>query len=172
MSRLSKYVLLLTVIVFILACNTVTQPVRDAQEAVETVQSFATAMPLETIQSFATNMPVETIQAVSSALPNFGNLFDPQGEPVAEWNGIPIMPQATAGQEHDANNYSFKFTGTVKEATDFYNNNTLSGSGWSPMLSMPGDENGALLVFQKDSNILTITIAITDGNTVVLLTTT
>lgn len=170
MSRLSKYVLLLTVIVFILACNTVTQPVRDAQEAVETVQSFATAMPLETIQSFATNMPVETIQAVSSALPNFGNLFDPQGEPVAEWKSIPIMPQATAGQEHDANNYSFKFTGTVKEASDFYNNNTMSGLGWSPMLSMPGDENGALLVFQKDSNIVTITVTAQGDAIVVLLT--
>lgn len=170
MSRLSKYILLLTVIVFILACNTVTQPVRDAQEAVETVQSFATAMPLETIQSFATNMPVETIQAVSSALPNFGNLFDPQGEPVAEWKSIPIMPQATAGQEHDANNYSFKFTGTVKDASDFYNNNTMSGLGWSPMLSMPGDENGALLVFQKDSNIVTITVTAQGDAIVVLLT--
>lgn len=170
MSRLSKYVLLLTVIVFILACNTVTKPISDAQEAVETVQSFATAMPLETIQSFATNMPVETIQAVSSALPNFGNLFDPQGEPVAEWKSIPIMPQATAGQEHDANNYSFKFTGTVKEASDFYNNNTMSGLGWSPMLSMPGDENGALLVFQKDSNIVTITVTAQGDAIVVLLT--
>ena len=170
MSRLSKYVLLLTVIVFILACNTVTKPISDAQEAVETVQSFATAMPLETIQSFATNMPVETIQAVSSALPNFGNLFDPQGEPVAEWKNIPIMPQATAGQEHDANNYSFKFTGTVKEASDFYNNNTMSGLGWSPMLSMPGDENGALLVFQKDSNIVTITVTAQGDAIVVLLT--
>lgn len=170
MSRLSKYVLLLTVIVFILACNTVTKPISDAQEAVETVQSFATAMPLETIQSFATNMPVETIQAVSSALPNFGNLFDPQGEPVAEWKSIPIMPQATAGQEHDANNYSFKFTGTVKDASDFYNNNTMSGLGWSPMLSMPGDENGALLVFQKDSNIVTITVTAQGDAIVVLLT--
>ena len=170
MSRLSKYVLLLTVIVFILACNTVTKPISDAQEAVETVQSFATAMPLETIQSFATNMPVETIQAVSSALPNFGNLFDPQGEPVAEWKSIPIMSQATAGQEHDANNYSFKFTGTVKDASDFYNNNTMSGLGWSPMLSMPGDENGALLVFQKDSNIVTITVTAQGDAIVVLLT--
>ena len=172
MSRLSKYVLILTVIVFILACNTITKPFNDAQDAVETVQSFATAMPLETIQSFATNMPVETLQAVSSALPNFGDMFNPQGEPVAEWNGIPIMSQATAGQEHDANNYSFKFTGTAKEASDFYNNNTMNGLGWSPMFSMPGDENGALLVFQKNNGILTITVTTTDGNTVVLMTVT
>jgi len=170
MSRLSKYVLLLTVIVFILACNTVTQPVRDAQEAVETVQSFATSMPLETIQSFATNMPVETLQAVSSALPNFGDMFNPQGEPVAEWNGIPVMSQATAGQEFaDTNTYSFKADATVKIATDFYNAEMVK-LGWSATFSMPGDENGAVLVFSKDSNIATVTITSTDGQIVVLLT--
>ena len=167
MSRLSKYLLICTLIVFVLACNAITRPFNDAQDAVETVQSFATAMPLETIQSFATNMPVETLQAVSSALPNFGDMFNPQGEPVAEWKGIPIMSQA-----NDANNYSFKFSGTAKEASDFYNNNTMNGLGWSPMISMPGDENGALLVFQKDNGILTITVTTTDGNTVVLMTVT
>lgn len=170
MSRLSKYLLLLTVIVFILACNTVTKPVRDAQEAVETVQSFATSMPLETIQSFATNMPVETLQAVSSAMPNFGDMFNPQGEPVAEWNGIPIMSQATTGQEFaDTNTYSFKADATVKTATDFYNEEMVK-LGWSATFNMPGDENGAVLVFSKDSNIATITITLTDGVIVVLLT--
>jgi hypothetical protein len=96
-------------------------------------------------------------------------MFNPQGEPVAEWNGIPIMPQATAGQEHDANNYSFKFTGTVKEAQDFYDAK-MKDLGWSSMFSMPGDANGAVLVFQKDQKLLTVTIAKTDNDTVVILT--
>ena len=170
MSRPSKYLLLLTVIVFILACNTVTQPVRDAQEVVETVQSFATAMPLETIQSFATNMPVATLQAVSSAMPNFGDMFNPQGEPVAEWNGIPVMPQATAGQEFaDTQTYSYKANATVKEAQDFYND-AMGKAGWSPMISMPGDANGALLVFQKDGKLATITVTAQDNAIIVLLT--
>jgi hypothetical protein len=170
MSRLSKFLLLFTLLVFILACNTVTKPIKDVQNVASTAESFASAMPLETIQAFATNMPVQTLESVASQMPDFGNMFDPQGEPVKEWNGIPIMSQATAGQEHDANNYSFKFTGTVKEASDFYNNNTMSELGWSPMLSMPGDENGALLVFQKDSNIVTITVTAQGDAIVVLLT--
>jgi hypothetical protein len=169
MSRLSKYFLLLTLIVFVLACNTVTKPFNDAQNGIETVQSFATSMPLETIQAFATNLPVQTLQSAASQMPDFGNMFDPKGEPVKEWNGIPIMSQAIAGQEHDANNYSFKFTGTVKEAQEFYNG-AVGEAGWSPMLSVPGDENGALLVFQKDGSILTITITALDGSIVVLLT--
>jgi hypothetical protein len=170
MSRLSKFLLLLTLIVFILACNTVTQPVRDAREAVETVQSFATSMPLETIQAFATNMPVETLQSISSAIPDFGDMFNPQGEPVSEWNGIPVMPQATAGQEFaDSNTYSFKADATVKDATDFYDAE-MDKLGWSSTFNLPGDENGAALVFSKDSHIATITITSSDGSIVVILT--
>jgi len=174
MSRLSRILLLAGLVVFALACNFVMQPVRDAQQAVSTVQSVASSMPLETIQAMATtiatSMPVSTIEAAASALPDFGNMFNPQGEPVAEWNGIPIMPQATAGQEHDANNYSFKFTGTVKEAQDFYDGK-MKDLGWSSTFSMPGNANGAVLVYQKDNKLLTVTIATTDNNnTVVILT--
>jgi len=170
MSRLSKYLLLLTVIVFILACNTVTKPFNDAQNVVETAQSFATAMPLETIQSFATNLPVETLQAVSSALPNFGDMFNPQGEPVAEWKGIPVMSQATAGQEFpESNTYSFKADATVKTATDFYNAEMVK-LGWASTFSMPGDENFAVLAFSKDGGYATITITFSDGLIVVQLT--
>ena len=170
MSRLSKYLLVFTLIVFVLACNTVTRPIRDAQEAVETVQSFATSMPLETLQSFATNMPVETLQSISSAIPNFGDMFNPQGEPVTEWNGIPVMPQATAGQEFaDSNTYSFKADATVKEATDYYDAE-MDKLGWSSTFNLPGDENAAALVFSKDNNIATITITLQGDAIVVLLT--
>ena len=172
MSRLSKYLLVTLLLVFVLACNAISRPFNQAQEAVGTVQSLATAMPLETLQSFATSIATtvseETVEAVSSALPDFGNIFDPQGEPVAEWKGVPIMSQATAGQEHDSSNYSFKFTGTTKEATDFYNAEMVN-LGWSSLFSMPGDTNGAVLAFQKDNNFLTITIATTGDSTVVLL---
>jgi hypothetical protein len=169
MSRLSRFLLIASLLVFALACNFVTQPIRDAQEAVSTVQSVASALPLETIQAFASSIPIETPQAIASALPDFGNMFNPQGEPVSEWNGVPIMPQATAGQEHDANNYSFKFTGTVKEAQDFYEGQ-MSELGWESTFSMPSEDTGAVLVYQKDNKFLTITIVTTEDTTVVILT--
>jgi hypothetical protein len=160
-------------LVFALACNFVTQPVRDVQEAVSTVQSVSSALPLETIEAFATSMPIETLvgtaQAAASEMPDFGNMFNPQGEPVSEWNGVPIMEQATAGQEHDANNYSYKFTGTTKEAQDFYEGQ-MTELGWSSTFSMPSDTNGAVLVYQKGDKFLTITIVTTEGDTVVILT--
>ena len=169
MSRTSKYLLVSVLLVFVLACNFVTQPIRDAQEVVTTVQSVASALPLETIQAFATSIPQETLEALPSALPDFGNIFDPQGTPVSEWKEIPIMSQATAGQEHDSSNYSFKFTGTTKEASDFYSAEMIN-LGWTSLFSMPGDANGAVLAFQKDNNVLTITITTTGDSTVVLLT--
>jgi hypothetical protein len=170
MSRFNKFLLVFVLIVFILACNTVTQPIKDVQNVAGTAESFASAMPLETLQSFATNMPVETLQAISSAMPDFGNMFNPQGEPVKEWNGIPIMTQATAGQEFpDTKTYSFKATATVKEATDFYDAEMVK-LGWSSTFNLPGSDQGAVLVFSKGSNILTVTITSTDGTVVVVLT--
>ncbi len=170
MSRSTKFLLVFVLIVFILACNTVTQPIKDVQNVASTAESFASAIPLETLQSFATNMPVQTLESVASQIPDFGNMLNPQGEPVKEWNGIPVMTQATAGQEFpESKSYSFKAKATVKEATDFYND-AMSKLGWSTTINMPGTDQGAVLVFSKESNLATITIT-ADGDTIVVLLT-
>jgi len=174
MSRVSRFLFGFVLIVFLLACNFVTQPIRDVQDIAGTAQDFA-----ETAQALTTNIPVETfqalpslaptIEALASALPDFGNLFNPQGTPVAVWNEIPIMPQATAGQEVDATNYSFKATATVQEAQDFYNAQ-LPGLGWSSSFSLPGDANIAFMTFQKEGRTLNITITAAESEIVVILT--
>lgn len=170
MSRLTKFTSLTILVLFILACNTVTQPIKDVQELANTAESFATAIPLETLQSLVTQIPAETLQALPSQMPDFESMFNPQGTPVSEWNDIPVMPQATAGQEFpDAKTYSFKVDATVKEAQDFYDAE-LEKLGWSTFFNMPADANGSVLVFQKDDKILTITIADTGGTVVVVLT--
>jgi hypothetical protein len=176
MSRLSKFLMVFGLIVFVLACNFVTQPIKDVQNIAGTAQSIATSLPIETLQAFASAIPAGTLQALPSMAPtlqafatDFGESLNPQGTPVTEWNGIPIMPQATAGQEFDANNYSFKATATVTEAQEFYNEQ-LTGLGWSQPFSMPGGEDAAFLLFEKDDKSLTIIIAQTDGSVVVRLT--
>ena len=176
MSRLSKSLMVLGLIVFVLACNLVTQPIQDVQNIAGTAQSFATTLPIETLQALGSAIPAETLQALPSMAPtleafatDFGGLFNPQGIPVSEWNGIPIMPQATAGQEFDANNYSFKAAATATEAQEFYNAQ-LTGLGWTQSFSMPGGSAAALMSFEKDDKGLLITIASVEGSTVVLLT--
>ncbi len=176
MSRLSKFLLVLGLIVFVLACNLVTQPIQDVQNIAGTAQAFATSLPVETLQALASAIPAETLQALPSMAPtlealatDFGNFFNPQGTPITEWNGIPVMPQATTGQEFDSSTYSFKATATATEAQEFYNAQ-LTSLGWTQSFSMPGGAEAALMLFQKDDKTLTITIAPAEGTVVVLLT--
>ncbi len=181
MSRLNKIVSITILVLFILACNFVTEPISDAQNLAGTAQSLASAFPVETLQALASQVPVETIQALASqvspatsqalqtTVSNFGDLFNPQGTPVEVWRDIPIMPQATAGEESDANNYSFKTDATLQEAQDYYKAQ-LKDLGWNETFSMPADANGAIMLFSKDSSILTITLASIEGSTVVILT--
>jgi hypothetical protein len=175
----------LTVLVLIvLACNSVTQPFNQARDLAGTAQAIATAMPIQTLQSLATQIstqiPVETfeafpsmipsLQALATNMPDFEGYFNPQGTPVSEWNGIPIMPQATAGQEFkDSKTYSFKVNATVKDAQDFYKAE-LEKLGWSSTFSMPGNEEVSVEMFQKDGNFLTVTVTNVKGTVVVVLT--
>ena len=161
MSRISKFLLLLFVVVFVLACNFVTQPISDAQQAVETVQSLATALPIETLKALPSAIPVETLEAIPSEIPDFGNAVDPQGEPLAEWNGIPIPPSATSGEE-TAGLYSFKADATTADLFEYYKTE-MTGLGWNEFFAMQDTGSGALLTYEKDNNVVTITIT-TDGD--------
>ena len=176
MSRISKFLALTVAIVFVLACNFVSEPFRDAQNLAETAQSVTTLIPIETLQALPSAIPAETLQALPSAIPTFealatqvGNYFDPQGTPAQEWRGIPIMPQATVGQEFsDTETYSFKTNATVQQVQDFYNTE-LAARGWNSSLNFPLEAEGGIMGFEKDGTNLTITIATLEGSVVVLL---
>ena len=180
MSRLNKLLSVTILVLFILACNFVTQPIKDVQNVAGTAQSIASALPIETIQALASQVasqiPAETLQALPSAIPSFealatefGNMFNPQGTPVESWNDIPIMPEATSGQEFDEKTYSFKTDATVQEVQNYYSEQ-LPGLGWNQTFNAPADANGGVSVYSKGSNILTLTITAMEGSTVVILT--
>jgi hypothetical protein len=185
MSRRTKFISLTVLVLFVLACNAITQPLTNqAKNLAETAQAAVTAMPFETLQSLATQIstqvPAETFQALPSMvptlkalgtkMPDFEGFFNPQGTPVSEWNGIPVMPQATEGQEFkDSNTYSFKVDATVKDVQEFYRTE-LEKLGWSSTFKMPGNEDVAVESFQKDSNLLTVMITNRNGVVVVVLT--
>ena len=183
MSRQTKFITLTVLVLFVLACNAVTQPFNQAKDLAGTAQAIATSMPIETLQSLATQVatqiPAGTIEAIPSmfpslealgtSMPNIEGYFDPQGTPVSEWNGIPVMPQATAGQEFkDSNTYSYKVDASVKEVQDYYKAE-LQKLGWTSSFNMPGNDQVAVELFQKDSGFLTVTITERNGTVVVLL---
>jgi hypothetical protein len=160
MSRVFKLLFFVIVLLFSLACSLITNPLNNVQNTANTAQAIATD-----VSSLATLVPVETLGALPTQLSQIGDYFNPQGTPVAEWNGIPIMPQATAGQEFDAANYSYKYTGSPKEASEFYSD-ALGNVGWSPMVTT-SDDQGGLLVYSKENAFLTITITLVEDGVVV-----
>lgn len=172
MSRLSKFLLLIVLIVFVLACNFVTQPVEDVQNFAGTAESIASALPIETLQALPSVLPLETIQSgiptEFSDLDDF-NYFNPQGEPLSEWNEIPIMPGATAGQEFNDYTYSFKVNGSVEDTVAYYKDE-LVNLGWSSTFELPVEGEGGIMLYSKDDNLLTLTFTLVDGETVVVLT--
>jgi hypothetical protein len=64
-----------------------------------------------------------TTQALLGPMADVGDItqyYNPTGTPLQSWNGIPIMPQATAGQEFKADVYSYKATASLAQASQYY----------------------------------------------------
>lgn len=163
MSRLSKSLLLFVLIVFVLACNFVTQPIDDVKNLAGTAESIASALPIETLQALPSVLPTD--------LSDFEeyNFFDPQGVPLSEWNGVPIMPQATAGQEFNDYTYSFKVNTSVEDAVAYYKDELVK-LGWSSTFDLPIEGEGGIMLYSKEDSLLTLTFTLLDGETIVVLT--
>lgn len=175
MTPLSKLLLLIALIVFVLACNFIPQQVKDVQNLAGTAQSVASSIPdiAGTAESMLTSMPdiATTMEAVTTGIPDLEeyNYFNPEGTPLSEWNGIPIMPQASAGQEFNESTYSFKASATVTETQEYYKTE-LVNLGWSSTFDIPIEASGGIMLFSKENNLLTITLTVVDTETVVVLT--
>ena len=166
MSRTSKLFIGLFMVVSILACNFITRPIDQAQEAVETVQSLATAIPIETLQAIPSAMPDMPNIEMPTGMPDFGDVTNPQDEPLTDWNGIPVFPSATAGGE-SSGMYSYKAKAEVTDVVDYYKSE-MTKLGWNEFFVMPDTGSGALLTYEKDGKTATITVT-TTGNGEVLV---
>lgn len=106
--------------------NTATAAFTSTPEATATLIPLATVMSTQvstatasaTIDSMATTLEAE--MGSSAALTNISQYFHPVGTSLASWHAIPIMQQATAGQEFQANIYSYITAATLDQARQFY----------------------------------------------------
>lgn len=172
MKTLRKTLIVIPMLVFILACQAVTRPIEQVQDTAGTAAAYATQAGevVTQVSGLATEFaPFETLMPDPSAMPEFpGNTFDPQSPPLAEWNGIPVMPQASAGDESQGM-YVFKIDATSQEIQDYYNAQ-LPDLGWETTFSLPM-EGTAILLYNKGSQVLSITIMPADGEeTIVMIT--
>jgi hypothetical protein len=157
MSHIPKIFFVSILILTSLACGLITNPINDAQNLASTAQAIATSMP------------IQTLEALPSAMPDVGQYLNPTGAPVSQWNNIPVMPQATAGQEFNKNTYSFKASGITEADVQTFYNDKLKALGWTSPFSAQGGTQGGIMLFTKDSGVLSITVTTADQNIVVLL---
>ena len=159
MSMLRKSLIVIPVLVFILACQAVARPVQQVQETAGTAAAFATQ---------AGDL-VTQVAPIQSAIPDVpGDVFNPQSPPLSEWKGIPVMPQAIAGQESDGM-YVYKIAVSAQDVKDFYTAQLLS-LGWEEAFSMPV-QGSSIQVFTKQNQTLTVSVILTDGGDVIVMLT-
>jgi hypothetical protein len=87
--------------------------------------------------------------------------FSSTDKPLADWNGIPIMPQADAGQQVNDGAYEFRVPteyGLDMEAIESYYKGKLKSLGWTL-----ADSRWAGMKFTRDKSVLLVTIAPTNN---------
>ena len=166
MPRNYRFALLTVLVAATLACGLFTRPLSNVAGVAQTAQAFATSMPVGTLEALPSAFP--SLEAIQSAMPTLEGLFNPTGVPVASWNDIPIMPQATVGGESSLGTYSFRAPVSLKDVQDYYTSQ-LEGLGWKQVLSMPATDQMAVTLYQKDNQTLSITATAQGGEVVVLL---
>ncbi len=168
MSRNFRIIFVPILILFSFACGLISNPLNQAKGLASTAEAMATSVPVSTLKAIGSAMPLSTLEALPSSMPDVGQYLNPTGTPVSNWNNIPIMSQATAGQEFNKNTYSFKANASATDVQTFYNDQ-LKALGWSSTFSAQGGGQGGEMLFTKDSNVLAITITPSDQGVVVLL---
>ena len=195
MAPLRKFVALSVLLIFTLACGLIAAPATPTASpqasptpASSDTPAFTPTIPAtDTPASTDTPSPSDTPNPLSQLMPApFTNLmggisqfFNPVGQPVQTWNGIPIMPQAAAGQEFKPGEiYSFKAAATVAQGESFYQAK-ISALGFSlnggPATGSAGTgsnaQHNSFLYFYKGSRILLISITSfdSDPNTIIVV---
>ena len=142
---------LLLLILVLAACSNFIQP---SPTAIPTL----TRTVLPTLALTNTSMPpTETPEAISALLPD--------GQPASEWNGIPIMPEAIAG-EGDEESYVFTIKATPQQVQEYYQLE-LGKLGWQPLGT--GDGDSSLMFTNNASATITISIMAKGDESLVIL---
>jgi hypothetical protein len=149
MKTIGKAILLSVLVTALASCNTF------APRPTETPTPTETSLPTSTNTAEPTNTPTKT-PVPPTETPSAPVISMPSGEPSSEWEGIPVMPNAIAG-EGDSKGYSFTINETPDAIQKFYEEE-LGKLGWNMFASGQGTTNAILLIFMKDASTLSVSI--------------
>jgi hypothetical protein len=146
----------------LMACSGLAQPTATPVPTL-TLTAVPTDTPVPTATSTPTDTPLpptETLDATSG--------LNPKGKPAAEWQGIPIMPDAIAG-DGDEESYVFTVKATPQQVQKYYDLE-LGKLGWHSLAAGEGEKSSLILIFMNDaSETLSISIIAKGDESLVLL---
>jgi len=123
-----------------------------------------TAKPTETPTPTATSFPASTPtpeptitpSRIPTETPAAPVLPMPSGKPVANWEGLPVMPKAIAG-DGDSTSYSFTVNALPDEVQAFYERE-MAKLGWDLLASGQGTTGAFLLIFTQGQETASVSI--------------
>jgi hypothetical protein len=130
------------------------------------VPSPPTTIPTLTVTAVPTLAPTST-PILPTETPDAISGLVPEGKPASEWNGIPIMPDAIAG-EGDEESYVFTVKATPQQVQEYYQAE-LGKLGWQPFATGDGDSSLMLMFTNDNSATLTVSIIAKGDEVLVLL---
>lgn len=149
MKTICKAILFSILVIALAACGPF------APAPTETPKPTETPLPTSTSTPEPANTPTQT-PVPPTETPSAPALKMPSGKPAAEWEGIPIMPKAIAG-EGDSKGYSFTIKASADEIQKFYETK-LAKLGWNVFASGQGTTDAVLLIFMKGTATLSVSI--------------
>lgn len=126
-----------------------------------------TVASCNTFVSKLTAMPSLTKISFSTETPSVPVLHMPSGKPSNEWESVPVMPNAIAG-EGDSTRYSFTISASPDEIQKYYEKE-LAKLGWNAFANGQGSTEAVFLIFMNDTDMLTISIIPQPDGTVYVL---
>jgi len=153
MSKTGKAMVFSVLLMTLASCNTLRPKPTETPIPTETSlpTSTNTPEPTNTPTNTPTKTPVPPTETASDPV-----LPTPSGKPASEWEGIPVMPNAIAG-EGDSKGYFFTIDAPLDEIQNYYEAE-LAKLGWNLMASGQGTTNTVMLIFINDTGPLSISI--------------
>lgn len=128
----------------IISCETVGVPIPSP---IPTETVVPSRMPTKT----ATTGPTQTSPTATAFV-----LATPSGKPVSDWEGIPIMPGAVAG-EAKPGGYTFTIRAAPVEILGFYDE-AMREQGWIVLATGEGASGPVMQIYTRDSATASVLI--------------
>lgn len=132
--------------------------------------NFATSRSVPTLAPTAVTITTATVAPTQAprlptTTPDIVAALEPEGQPAKEWNGIPIMPGAIAG-EGDEEGYVFTIKATPQQIQEYYQGE-LSKLGWQPFAQ--GQEESSMFIFTNETSETLAVNIVTKGDEALVL---